>query len=114
MRPARYPAAARGAYRAPIKANSERTQTIGDTTEEPTVKKMNRLPHEEKTADGLPVEGEGVRSPNAQDDDVQAHSAETGPEGVGTKLPGTGGDYRRPSGGGEVTDDDVEGHVRNI
>ena len=32
-----------------------------------------------------------------------------GPEQLGTRLPGTGGDFRRPSGGGELTDD-TEGY----
>jgi len=71
------------------------------------MRKMNKLPREEN--DKLPVEGEGVRV-NATDDDVQAHRAGAAPDEVGTRLPGTGGDYRRPTSGGELTEDDVEGH----
>jgi hypothetical protein len=83
--------------------------TIRGATEDRVMRKMNKLPREEN--DGLPVEGEGVRSPQASEDDVQAHRAgAVEGEGVGTRLPGTGGDYRRPSGGGELTEDDVEGH----
>lgn len=73
------------------------------------MKKMNRLPHEEKV-DGLPADG----LPDEfmpTDPDVEGHSASGAPDELGTRLPGTGGDFRRPSGGGELTDDDVEGHV---
>ncbi len=73
------------------------------------MRKLTKTPHEQNIEDKLPVNGEGVRSPSAVDDDVQAHQAGAG-DGVGTRLPGTGGDYRRPSGGGELTEDDVEGH----
>jgi len=72
------------------------------------MKKMSRLPHEEKnvddglSADFLPT-----------DSDVEGHGAAPGSEKLGTQLPGTGGDFRMPSGGGELTadDDDVEGHM---
>ena len=67
------------------------------------MKKMNRLPHEEKTVD------DGLDGFLPTDSDVEGHSAPT-PEKLGTQLPGTGGDFRMPSGGGELTEDDVEGH----
>ena len=64
--------------------------------------KMKKLPRE-MAVDGLPA------------DDVEAHARltgddQTGPEDLGQRLPGTGGDFRRPSGGGELTDD-VQGHM---
>jgi len=73
------------------------------------VKKFNRLPREQATGgpddvvnteDGLNVTG-----------DVEGHRARSG-DGFAPRLPGTGGDFRRPSGGGEVDgdSDDVEGH----
>jgi hypothetical protein len=70
------------------------------------MKKMNRLPHEEKNVDDglsagfLPT-----------DSDVEGHVVNEAPDKLGTQLPGTGGDFRTPSGGGELTDDDVEGHM---
>ena len=67
--------------------------------------KTKKLPRE-MAIDGLPaddVEGHGRLTGNGED---------IGPEELGQRLPGTGGDFRRPSGGGELTDDDdVEGHV---
>ena len=72
--------------------------------------KIKRLPREERNVgDGLPVDG-GTGEFVPTDSDVEGHQVPSG-ERLGTQLPGTGGDFRRPSGGGEVTDDDVEGHV---
>ena len=65
------------------------------------MKKLTKLPREENTGDGLPNEAHAV-------DDVEGH-AKNAPDELGPRLPGTGGDYRRPTSGGEVTDD-VEGH----
>jgi hypothetical protein len=78
--------------------------------EERAMKKMNRLPHEERTSgDSLP--GDGLPADFLPTDpDVEGHGASPTPDGLGTQLPGTGGDFRRPSGGGELTEDDVEGH----
>jgi hypothetical protein len=64
--------------------------------------KIKKLP-KEMAVDGLP----GT-------DDVEGHVRPTegepgGPEELGTRLPGTGGDFRRPSGGGELIDD-TAGH----
>ncbi len=68
--------------------------------------KASRLPHEGLgNDDGLPVDG----LPAA--DDVEGHR-QSNAEDLGPRLPGTGGDLRRPSGGGEVSDDDVEGHYK--
>ena len=65
--------------------------------------KFKKLPREQ-AADGLPADQvDGLPGT----DDVEGHTA--GPDELGTRLPGTGGDFRRPSGGGELTDD-VEGH----
>ena len=74
------------------------------------MKKTNRLPREEADGgDGLPAtsfpEGSGPT-----DQDVEGHVTPTG-EGFTQRIPGTGGDFRRPSGGGELTDD-VEGHLQ--
>ena len=45
------------------------------------------------------------------DQDVEGHVRLPGTGGdFMPRLPGTGGELRRPSGGGEATDDDVEGH----
>jgi hypothetical protein len=72
--------------------------------------KFKKLPREQ-AADGLPADPvDGL--PGTVD--VEGHSQDDeggipGPEQLGTRLPGTGGDYRRPSGGGELTDD-TEGH----
>ena len=75
------------------------------------MKKLNRLPREEvvggpddvahRNDDGLNVDG-----------DVEGHRARSG-DRFAPRLPGTGGDFRRPSGGGEVVgeESDVEGHV---
>jgi len=69
------------------------------------MKKMSRLPHEEKNVD------DGLAAPFLPtDSDVEGHVVSEPPEKLGTQLPGTGGDFRMPSGGGELTDDDVEGH----
>lgn len=76
------------------------------------MKKFNRLPREQ--ASGAP---DGVVHLTTDDglnhdgSDVEAHRARSGPN-VAPRLPGTGGDFRRPSGGGEVDGDghDVEGH----
>ena len=67
--------------------------------------KFKKLPREQ-AVDGLPADQvDGLPGT----DDVEGHTA--GPDELGTRLPGTGGDFRRPSGGGELTDDDVEGHA---
>jgi hypothetical protein len=74
------------------------------------MQKTKRLPHEQRNVgDGLPADGltEGFLP---TDSDVEGHNVPSG-EGLGTQLPGTGGDFRKPSGGGELTEDDVEGHV---
>jgi hypothetical protein len=75
------------------------------------MRKLTKLPREEATDnhDGLPVEG-----------DVEAHGgpgSQFSPRLPGTggdispRLPGTGGDsLHRPTTGGELKDDDVEGH----
>lgn len=75
------------------------------------MRKASRLPHEEMANDdGLPVDGLPVDGlPVA--DDVEGHRLKNG-EDLGPRLPGTGGDLRRPSGGGEVSDDDVESHYK--
>ena len=78
------------------------------------MKKFNRLPREQAT--GAP---DDVGSRNTDDGlnpdggDVEAHRARSG-DGFAPRLPGTGGDFRRPSGGGEIDGDgdDVEGHAR--
>jgi len=78
----------------------------GSTLEDRAMKKMSRLPHEEKNVeDGLPAEFLPT------DSDVEGHLIHEAPDQLGTHLPGTGGDLRMPSGGGELTDDDVEGHA---
>ena len=74
------------------------------------MKKLSRMPHEQVIADGdggfgpehdgLPVES-----------DVEGHRAGN-PDTFLPGTPGTGGDnLRRPSGGGELDGDDVEGHL---
>ncbi len=66
------------------------------------MKKATRLPHEEASdqTDGLPA-----------DTDVEAHEMKPVPPDFAPRLPGTGGDeFRRPRGGGEIDDSDVEGH----
>jgi hypothetical protein len=72
--------------------------------EEPAMKKLTKLPREENAPDGLPADVKAT-------DDVEGH-ARNAPDELGNRLPGTGGDYRRPTSGGELTDD-VEGHARN-
>ena len=79
----------------------------GGSMEEPAMKKLTKLPREENTADGLPADGEGI-SMRVMDGDVEGH-VKNAPDELGNRLPGTGGDYRRPTSGGEITDD-VEGH----
>jgi hypothetical protein len=72
------------------------------------MKKMNRLPHEQVTADG--DEGVGPDHDGLPAvDDVEGHGAQFLPG-----QPGTGGDsLRRPTGSGEAIDeDDVEGHFQ--
>ena len=69
--------------------------------------KLNRLPREEATGDGAPAGA--IPDGDLGDADVEGHG-QPGSEQLGQRLPGTGGDFRRPSGGGELTDDDVEGH----
>ena len=69
--------------------------------------KIKKLPKE--MVDGLPasddVEGH-YRAPNLPGGE------KAGPDELGTRLPGTGGDFRRPSGGGELIDD-TEGHSQS-
>jgi len=69
------------------------------------MKKTNRLPREEaQSRDGLPPDM------GPTDQDVEGHVRLPGSGGeFMPRLPGTGGDVRRPSGGGEATDDDAEG-----
>jgi hypothetical protein len=64
----------------------------------------------------LPREGVASRDDTDEiaqrDSDTEGHRAPAMP-----RLPGTGGDEaypRRPSSGGELTDEDVEGHVRAL
>ena len=72
--------------------------------------KIKRLPREQRNVDdGLAASGDPA-SFLPTDSDVEGHNVPSG-EGLGTQLPGTGGDFRRPSGGGELTEDDVEGHL---
>ena len=73
------------------------------------MKKLSRLPREEAAGDGLP-EGAVPEGAGPTDQDVEGH-VNPGGEGLAQRLPGTGGDFRRPSGGGELTDD-VEGHLQ--
>jgi hypothetical protein len=66
--------------------------------------KIRKLPREgvaDRRDDGLSVDG---------GEDTESHRYKSGNDV--TRLPGTGGDAfpRRPSGGGELTEDDVEGH----
>ena len=71
------------------------------------MKKISRLPHEQAAGvdDGL----QDVDRAPSVDGDVEGHRV--GREPFAPRLPGTGGDFRRPSGGGEATDEqDVEGH----
>jgi hypothetical protein len=78
--------------------------------EEPTMRKMNRLPHEEASQDdGLGSNEAFPAGSGPTDSDVEGHRAGEG-ERFAPRLPGTGGDFRRPTSGGEATDDDVEGH----
>ena len=65
------------------------------------MKKLTKLPREEAAEDRDRLPG---------DSDVEGHGVPT-PDSSLTSLPGTGGDRaRRPSSGGEATEDDVEGH----
>jgi hypothetical protein len=71
------------------------------------MKKINRLPREQVV---------GGPEDSSTDDqnvtgDVEAHGQEGG-SGFAPRLPGTGGDFRRPTGSGELDGggDDVEGH----
>ena len=74
------------------------------------MKNMKRLPREQASGgDGLPQSGLPEGS-GPTDQDVEGHVTPPG-EGLGPRMPGTGGDFRRPSGGGELTDDDTEGHL---
>jgi hypothetical protein len=77
--------------------------------EERAMRKMNRLPHEEATQDGLGTNDALPAGTGPTDTDVEGHRAPEG-DGFAPRLPGTGGDFRRPTSGGEATDDDVEGH----
>jgi hypothetical protein len=72
------------------------------------MKKINRLPRESATGtpeapnhDGLPLGA-----------DVEGHHVGSGPDDFAPRLPGTGGDFRRPTGSGENDPgaQDVEGH----
>ncbi|MDQ3128446.1 MAG: hypothetical protein M3Q66_08350 [Chloroflexota bacterium] len=74
------------------------------------MKKFNRLPREQAT--GAPddvIDRNTDDGLNHDGNDVEAHRTRSG-EDFAPRLPGTGGDFRRPSGGGEVDGDDVEGH----
>ena len=71
------------------------------------MKKLNRLPREQLVdgPDGAVTRDDGLNATS----DVEGHAV---PREFAPRLPGTGGDFRRPSGGGEVDgDDDVEGHA---
>jgi hypothetical protein len=80
--------------------------------EGPAMSKFTKLPREENSPDGLPdqakLSGDGLPDQVKALDDVEGHGAS--PDDLGPRLPGTGGDFRRPTGGGEATEDDVEGH----
>jgi hypothetical protein len=78
------------------------------------MKKLNRLPREEVTG----TTDEGIGPEHDARPDVEGHRVRpisdfgpgrpgTGGDGVTPGMPG-GGEYRRPTGGGEI--DDVEGH----
>ena len=74
--------------------------------------KLNRLPREEVTSDAPSATDLAGAGPT--DSDVEGHRARSG-ERFAPRLPGTGGDFRRPSGGGELTDEsDVEGHSSSL
>ena len=86
------------------------------------MRKPTRLPREQATSDGLDASGSFPAGTGPTDQDVEGHNRLPGTggdlarfPGTGGELtpqfPGTGGDFRRPSGGGEVTEDDVEGHT---
>jgi hypothetical protein len=80
--------------------------------EDRTMKKISRLPHEERTTgDSLPTDGLPADF-QPTDSDVEGHLSRTSPDQLGSQLPGTGGDFRRPSDGGELSENDVEGHDR--
>lgn len=71
------------------------------------MKKPNRLPREQVVdgPDGAVTGNDGLNVTS----DVEGHAV---PREFAPRLPGTGGDFRRPSGGGEIdAEDDVEGHV---
>ncbi|MBA2381817.1 MAG: hypothetical protein H0V73_06875 [Chloroflexi bacterium] len=74
------------------------------------MKKLSRLPHDQAVPDsdtGVGPEHDGLP---AADTDVEGHRVP--PASFLPGMPGTGGDsLRRPVGGGEVGDDDVEGHA---
>jgi hypothetical protein len=74
-----------------------------------TMKKFNRLPREEAAGGPADVRARNVEDgATGVDGDVEGHRV---PPGLTPQFPGTGGDFRRPSGGGELTEeDDVEGH----
>jgi hypothetical protein len=74
------------------------------------MKKFNRLPREQVTADGHD-DGLGANHDGLPvSDDVEGHGTPSG-DGFLPGMPGTGGDnIRRPVGGGEL-EDDVEGHA---
>ena len=65
------------------------------------MKKMNRLPHEQASGDGRRRAHCPEQRRVPTDQDVEGH-VDPGGEGSCQRLPGTGGDFRRPSGGGEV------------
>ena len=73
------------------------------------MKKMNRLPHEQAAPDADPNTGSEHDGLPAKD--VEGHRYKA-PDSFLPGMPGTGGDkVRRPSGGGEIDGDDVEGHA---
>jgi hypothetical protein len=75
------------------------------------MKKMNRLPHEQAVPEGDRDPGPEHDGLPATDNDVEGHSRGT-PDSFLPGMPGTGGDnLRRPTSGGEIDGDDVEGHA---
>jgi hypothetical protein len=72
-----------------------------------TMNKINRLPREQVTGQPDDVVNRNVDDGLNVDADVEGHHT---PAPLTPGMPGTGGDFRRPSGGGEIDGDDVEGH----
>ena len=75
------------------------------------MRKNHRLPREQAAATGDDVPGP-INDGLNLDQDVEGHGIRTRGE-FAPRLPGTGGDFRRPTGSGElVGEDDGEGHRR--